>query len=289
MNKKLLALLTCILLASGCATKSEMNDMSQRVGLLEVKTNQALEKIRREQAEIKADLLDIRANTQTISGQLSSRTHEEEQKTSMESSMVMQLQHMQQQVHALEQMLGVSPPPADASTTPPGIPGPPGIPAPPSTETQQMEQEAAQPPNMKQSYEAAFSLYKEGNLEAARGAFEQFLAAYPRTELSDNALFWIGETYYRTGNFKDAIVKYHEIIEKYPKGTKVPDALLKLGLAFSMIGEDEAAISSLKKLIEKYPDAPHVKAAQKKLESLQASAKPSSAGKKPKATRKKSP
>ncbi len=112
----------CLLLLS-CATKSQMDQMSQRVGLLEVKTSRALEKIRKEQADIKADLIDIRTNTQTITGQLTSQAREQEQKASLETSITMQLQRMQQQaqqiehrLETIEAILGVPPP---APPTPP--------------------------------------------------------------------------------------------------------------------------------------------------------------------------
>lgn len=293
MKRQVIFLTACIPLFFGCATKSQMNEMTQRVGLLEVKTNRALEKIRKEQAEIKADLIDIRTNTQSITGQLSSQAREQEQKASLESSLTMQLQRLQQQAQQVDQrlqtieaILGIPPPVppspptgAPEGTAPEGTPGgEPGAAVP--------EQRTQQPLNMKQAYDAAFNLYREGNLEAARAAFEEFLAAYPATELTDNALFWIAETYYKNGNYKEAIVKYHEIVEKYPRGSKVPDALYKLGLAFSMIGENDAAVSSLQRVITKYPNTPLAKAAQKKLETLKPQQQSGSpAEKKPKQSR----
>jgi tetratricopeptide (TPR) repeat protein len=54
--------------------------------------------------------------------------------------------------------------------------------------------------------------YQKGDHEGARRKFEAFLKQYPNTELSDNAQFWIGETYYGKKDYEKAILEYEKAI-----------------------------------------------------------------------------
>jgi TolA-binding protein len=48
------------------------------------------------------------------------------------------------------------------------------------------------------NYQAAFELLKEQRYEPAAMAFQQFLVAYPDSELADNAQYWLAESHYVT-------------------------------------------------------------------------------------------
>ncbi|MDP2970605.1 MAG: outer membrane protein assembly factor BamD, partial [Deltaproteobacteria bacterium] len=80
-------------------------------------------------------------------------------------------------------------------------------------------------------YKDAYETFQKGDLDGGRRKFEAFLKQYPNMELSDNAQFWIGETYFLKKDFEKAILEYEKVIVKYPEGDKVSSALLKQGLA----------------------------------------------------------
>ncbi len=80
---------------------------------------------------------------------------------------------------------------------------------------------------MGEVYRSAYETYQKGDIEGARRKFEAFLKQYPNTELSDNAQFWIGETYYAKKDYEKAILEYEKVIAKYPEGDKVSAAMLK--------------------------------------------------------------
>ncbi len=86
-------------------------------------------------------------------------------------------------------------------------------------------------------YKDAYETFQKGDFEAARRKFETFLKQYPNTQLSDNAQFWIGETYYMKKDYEKAILEYEKAITKYPEGDKIPAALFKQGLACSELGD----------------------------------------------------
>jgi tol-pal system protein YbgF len=117
-------------------------------------------------------------------------------------------------------------------------------------------------------YRDAYETFHKGDLEGARRKFEAFLKQYPNTELSDNAQFWIGETYYLKKDYEKAILEYEKAIAKYPEGDKIPAAIFKQALAFLELGDKTNARNLLKRVIEKYPHSDQAGLAKKKLESI---------------------
>jgi tol-pal system protein YbgF len=117
-------------------------------------------------------------------------------------------------------------------------------------------------------YKDAYETFHKGNLEGARRKFEAFLKQYPNTELSDNAQFWIGETYFLKKDFERAILEYEKAMVKYPEGDKIPAALFKQALAFLELGDKANTRNLLKRVIEKYPHSEQAEMAKKKLETI---------------------
>ena len=62
-------------------------------------------------------------------------------------------------------------------------------------------------------------------LRASTG-FDAFLKTFPRSEMADDAEFFIGETYYAQNRWPDAIAAYNQVIQNYPMGNAVPDACI---------------------------------------------------------------
>jgi len=117
-------------------------------------------------------------------------------------------------------------------------------------------------------YKDAYEAFQKGDLDGARKKFEAFLKQYPNHELSDNAQFWIGETYYLKKDFEKAILEYEKAIAKYPEGDKIPAALLKQGLAFLELGDKANARNLFKRVVERYPQSEQAEIAKKKLETI---------------------
>ncbi|OGP79019.1 MAG: tol-pal system protein YbgF [Deltaproteobacteria bacterium RBG_16_49_23] len=117
-------------------------------------------------------------------------------------------------------------------------------------------------------YKDAYEAFQKGDLDGARRKFEAFLKQYPNMELSDNAQFWIGETYYLKKDFEKAILEYEKAIVKYPEGDKVSSALLKQGLAFLELGDKTNARNLLKRVTDRYPQTEQAEIAKKKLETI---------------------
>jgi len=117
-------------------------------------------------------------------------------------------------------------------------------------------------------YKDAYEIYQKGDYEGARRKFEAFLKQYPNTELSDNAQFWIGESYFGKKDYEKAILEYEKAIAKYPEGDKIPAALLKQALAFLELGDKTNGRNLLKKVIERYPQSEQADMAKKRLDTI---------------------
>jgi len=117
-------------------------------------------------------------------------------------------------------------------------------------------------------YRDAYETYQRGDYEGARRKFEAFLKQYPNTELSDNAQFWIGETYYARKDYEKAILEYEKAIAKYPEGDKISAALLKQALAFLELGDKTNGRNLLRRVIDRYPQSEQAEVAKKRLETI---------------------
>ena len=123
-------------------------------------------------------------------------------------------------------------------------------------------------PDPEELYNGAYSKLSTGDFKGSREAFKNFLELFPQTEYSDNAQFWIGESYYRDKRYEEAIVEFDEVIKKYPQGNKLPDALLKQAFSFIALNDTNSAKLLLQKIIDRYPTSEQAEIARTKLRSL---------------------
>ena len=117
-------------------------------------------------------------------------------------------------------------------------------------------------------YKDAYETFQKGDLDGSRRKFEAFLKTYPNMELSDNAQFWIGETYFLKKDYEKAILEYEKVIVKYPEGDKVSSAMLKQGFAFLELGDKTNGRNLLKRVTDRYPQTEQADIAKEKLETL---------------------
>ena len=120
----------------------------------------------------------------------------------------------------------------------------------------------------KNLYEQTLTKYREEKYEKAIIGFKDFLKEYPKSDLADNAQFWIGECYMAMKQYEQAVLAYQDVIKKYPKGNKVPNAMLRQALAFYEIKDKISSKLLLKKIIKKYPKSSEAKIAKIKLKTF---------------------
>ena len=118
------------------------------------------------------------------------------------------------------------------------------------------------------AYDTALQAFRDKKYKESREKFEAFIKDYPKSDLTDNAQFWIAETYYAEKNYEDAILAYEALLKKYPDSKKTSGAMLKQAFAFIEIGDAKTGKIILKKLVEKYPDSKDAELARKKLAEM---------------------
>lgn len=114
-------------------------------------------------------------------------------------------------------------------------------------------------------YKLALSLLEAGQTKPARILFNEFLAKWPQDAYSDNALYWIGESYYAEKNYRSAALTFQRVRKEFSRGDKVPDALLKVGYCFFAMQMYREALPFLKEFVQTYPKNPLVKKAKQKI------------------------
>jgi len=118
------------------------------------------------------------------------------------------------------------------------------------------------------NYQAAFELLKEQRYEPAAMAFQQFLIAYPDSELADNAQYWLAESHYVTQMFDEALSEFEVVITDFPRSRKVPDALLKMGYCSYELEQWDSARESLERVTAEYPETTAARLAGQRLERM---------------------
>jgi tol-pal system protein YbgF len=102
-------------------------------------------------------------------------------------------------------------------------------------------------------YDRGYTLFHQGHFVDAEASFQRFLQANPKSELADNAQYWIGECRYSRNDVKGALAAFREVVEHFPKGNKVPDAMLKEGQCLEAMGDIEGARVTYREVNRKYP------------------------------------
>jgi tol-pal system protein YbgF len=116
------------------------------------------------------------------------------------------------------------------------------------------------------AYDAAYQLFREKKYKESRERFEVFIKEYPKTDLADNAQFWIAESYYNEKDFS-AILSYETLLRNILTATR-PAAVCSSRDAFAEIGDAKTGKIILNKLVEKYPNTKEAEAAKKKIAEL---------------------
>jgi tol-pal system protein YbgF len=151
-------------------------------------------------------------------------------------------------------------PPTDASGLPLDPSQPPATaPAPPPSTA------GLSPQRM---YDSAYADYASGQWSLAILGFEQYIKAFPRTELADDAQFTIGESFLMDGKEEEAIAAYDQVIANYPTGDAVPMAHYKRGLALERLKRVDAAREAYQTVVQKYPTSDAINLAKQALERL---------------------
>ena len=157
------------------------------------------------------------------------------------------------------------------------MPAPGAAPAPPLGEGAPGGTGAATPPaappsaiglNPQRLYDQAWADYAAGQWNLAIEGFQTYIKTFPKSDLADDAQFYIGETYYQDSKFNEAVAAYNELIANYPTSNQLPSAYYKRGLCYDRLGQTDRARESFEYVIKTYPDSDAGRLARQSLDRL---------------------
>ena len=289
---KLGILIGCILFFTSCVTQKEflyLNDqivaLNKRVNSLQETTENKLDaklvSTREQQAKTDIEIDKIREEMRNVSGRLDENNHlvrhAIERDTTAQDDMRASVTDLKDRISKLETKvnrinayLGLE---IDARQEGQDLKRTPmvaQVPAPQAKAAKKPVPDIKQPEVSpeKRLYDLTLRLYREEKYEEAIAGFKGFINKFPKSELADNAQYWVGESYMALKQYEQAILAFQTVIKKYPKGNKVPNAILRQALAFYEIKDKTSARLLLKKLIKKYPKSSEAKIAKAKLRTM---------------------
>ncbi|MDH4100054.1 MAG: tol-pal system protein YbgF [Nitrospirota bacterium] len=118
-------------------------------------------------------------------------------------------------------------------------------------------------------YQSAYESYEKGHIDEALDQFSDFAVKYPRSGLTDNAYYWIGEIYYVRKDFSRAILEFQRVVNEFPDENKAPDALYKIGLTYIELRNKDKAKQEFRKLVNNFPYSDKASLAQEQIAALE--------------------
>jgi tol-pal system protein YbgF len=117
-------------------------------------------------------------------------------------------------------------------------------------------------------YDTALSDFSLGQWALCIEGFETYLRGFGRTDLADDAQFYIGECRHKDNKLTEAIDAYNRVISNYPKGDRVPDSYYKRGIVLSELGQIDRARESFEILMKQFSDTELARLAKQQIDRL---------------------
>ncbi|MBW2039380.1 MAG: ABC transporter substrate-binding protein [Deltaproteobacteria bacterium] len=108
----------------------------------------------------------------------------------------------------------------------------------------------------KRLYETALDEYKRGEREKAARHFQEFIIQHPRTSLTDDAFYYIGETYLQTGEYSAAAAQFESLLRNFPSSPKYQEAQWSLANCYFKMGRYKEALKTARRLLPSVEDRP---------------------------------
>lgn len=272
----LIGCLAAALAAAGCVSPQDIEGLQSQLSEIQRQMLQA-----QRQAPSKQEVEDLGTSVGQQMGSLLKTEADMQVKLQELSSQIDELQakledtnyrlaQLSQQIAATNQELKAfrsQPAPVAPSPETGTPPGPGGDPAatPPQQQPVRPSGPAADPQSL---YNSAYNDYLRGKYDLALQGFEEYLKNFPRTDLADNATYWIGECYYRQRRYRQAVDQFEGVLSRYPRSDKSASALLKKGYALIELGDRSQGVTQLRQVVRQYPTSDEANLARQRLREL---------------------
>ncbi|HEX7086256.1 MAG TPA: tol-pal system protein YbgF [Vicinamibacterales bacterium] len=117
-------------------------------------------------------------------------------------------------------------------------------------------------------YDMAFADYTAGQWSLAIQGFETYLKTYPKSDLADDAQYYIGESYSADSRFREALAAYQRVISDYPQSDLLPEAWYEVGASYERLGQRDRAREAYERVVQQFPETDAARLARQRLDSL---------------------
>ncbi len=126
------------------------------------------------------------------------------------------------------------------------------------------------------SFERAKEAYDREDWFDAIADFKAYVEQFPGTDKTDDALFYLGESYFRAKDYALASGQYDRLIRDFPTSSFHPDAIFQLARCDDLQSnpapldqaETERAIGRYRDFLALYPEHARAQEARRRLEAL---------------------
>lgn len=247
MNRRglLLAPIACMaMLTSGCATKSDIRNLSTELHALRAQQDSLYREIQRQNI-ILAD--SVRGGAELVRSTRAQLSNQIRQLNDVVISLQQLLGQTQQRITELRERAEAAQTPVTPAGQPPADGG--------GTDAEEL-------------YRTGATKLQEKSVTAARLAFEQFLQQFPQHERAPDAQFGLAETYSLEGELGDAVTHFARVAEAYPTSPRAPEALYRAGQISEERKRTSEARTYYQRVVQRYADAPSARLARQRLNAL---------------------
>lgn len=105
------------------------------------------------------------------------------------------------------------------------------------------------------TYQAAFNLLIQKQMDDAKTAFLAYLNDYPNGQYVADTHYWLGEIYGQEDDSVHAITEFQTVVQQFPTSIKVADAELKLANLLAKTGHSMDAVNYYQQVIKDHPNS----------------------------------
>jgi ABC-type branched-subunit amino acid transport system substrate-binding protein len=109
---------------------------------------------------------------------------------------------------------------------------------------------------IERQFRSAFEEYKEGDLESAARHFQDFIVKHPRTSITDDALYFLGDIYYQREEYTVAALQFERLLGYFPSSPHYPEAQWSLANCYYKMERYKDALTNARQLLPVVEDRP---------------------------------
>ena len=119
-----------------------------------------------------------------------------------------------------------------------------------------LREKVAAPTAIERQYKSAYEEYKRGELDKAARHFQDFVVQYPRTALTDDALYYLGDIYVQQQEYKVAAIQFERLLSYFPSSPHLKEAQWSLAKCYFKMGAYKDALNLARPLLSAVEDQP---------------------------------